>query len=316
VTNGSITQTSGTLAAGTLTGSASESAQFGPDVPGAVASVGTLGAFSTPNGSFSLGDSVPLTVAGPLTAAEFKIVAPGQITLVDGAITTTGLPVGSQAGLTPAAPGSFFLVQPVQGIGNFTQIGTTTIQSLPGTSATVRIDVPSNGAISFNKLMAPSANLILGIVAARATGAIDVGDLLVLGQTGSSDLAGTVQGQTGPAAATVARILPAINQNYRLNNCMIALSSCIPPRPSVPPSPPAPPAPPVIVDPRQTSPSTVLPWWPIELMASGYADPVPQALSPDRVRPQTLDLGLAFPPVEPGESNPQLVLPNVSGRDY
>lgn len=303
--NGSVTQASGTLTAGTLTGSASGVAQFGTAMPGAVSSVETLGSFSIPNGTFSLSDSEPLTVTGPLAARDFSIAAPGQITLSGGTITTMGLPAASQAGPTPANPGSFFLVQPIGGSGSFTQTGVTTIQSLAGTRATVRVDVPSAGRISLNDLVAPSSSIVLGVTSGTATGTIRVGNLLVLGQTGSSNLFGSVQSRVGPAAAAAAAIQPAINANYRLNNCVIASTTCT--------------IAPVLefqTIARNTPPTTQLPWLPIALMAGDYADLVPQVPSSGRVRPQTLNLRLNFPPVSPGDSNPELVLPNVSGQDY
>ncbi len=309
VGDGGITQASGSLTAGTLTGRASGIAQFGSNTPGPVARVGTLRSFSVPDGNLSLFDAGPLMVE-TLTAGNFQIVAPGQLTLAGGEITTTGLSVGAQSGATPAAPGSFFSVRPSQGSDGFVQTGTTTIQPLAGTGATVRVDVGPGGTVNFANLVAPNANLVLGVASGTAAGAIDVGSLLVLGQTGGSTLTGAVNANTGPAAAAAATIQPRLNANYLLNGCEIGVANCG----RSPPPPPRPPNFASVV--RNTSPSTLLRWRSLAQMAAGTdAELAPQLPGSEHIRPRTVILGIAYPPATPGETNPELVLPGVSGRD-
>jgi hypothetical protein len=227
-TSGAITDQAGSIAAGTLTGSASGLAQFGGTAPGATASIGTLAAFKVNAGTLALADSVPLTVTGPLSADEIGVSARGSIVLVGGTVTTLGLPVAQQLGGQPAGPGSFFQVLAgPDGTGQFVQLGATTIVPSNGIAPTLRIQVPdTGGSIVLNDLVGPAANLVLATQSGSMNGNINVASLNVIGTTGSANLFGTVAGITGQAAAPISNITPAINSNYLLNLCVIMAPTC------------------------------------------------------------------------------------------
>ena len=298
-TAGGIVQIAGTLSADVLTGGAFALAQFGSSAPGPLANVGTLAGFVVSNGKFSLANAQALTVDG-LSAANFSVTAPRQITLAGGTIATTGQPVDAQKGSKPADPGSYFLVKPAGGVSSFVQTGTTKVQPLGSSDATLRIDVGAGGTIKLGNLVAPAATLVLGATTASATGSIDVGRLLVLGGNGSSVLFGTVAGLTGPDAAATSEITPGVNVNYLLNYCVIGSASCvIVPNPFIG-RPYLPPPLSPIVENEPTLDQTVLVAGPEEAALARVAVP----------------LRLAFPPALPGEANPTLVLPGVAGRDY
>ncbi len=222
---GSITEPSGVVVAGLLEGSAVGLAQFGPDAPAGSASVTTLGPFSVAAGSFTLTDSLPLAITGPLNANYFAITAPGSIVLSHATITTLGLPVAEQSATVPARPGSFFSVTTAG--GRFLELGRTTIDPAGGTN-TVRIQLnPAGGVISFADLVAPNTTLILDTGAGTAVGTIDLGALIVIGNLGSSTLEGMVANLSGLVASSKATISPFQSPHYRLNSCPLMSVNCI-----------------------------------------------------------------------------------------
>jgi filamentous hemagglutinin family protein len=87
---GTITSPNGSLAAGTLTGSALHLADFGP-----AARIADLGNFSVTGSRFVLTNAIPLTISGLLSAGSIQISAPGQITLAGSILTDGLLPAGS-----------------------------------------------------------------------------------------------------------------------------------------------------------------------------------------------------------------------------
>jgi hypothetical protein len=169
------------------------------------------------------------------------------------------------------------------------QTGTSILTDAPGT--TLRIQLPAaRGTATFANLDGPGANLVLGLGNGTATGKMEVGGLLVLGQAGSADLLGSVAGVTTQAAAALGRILPAINANYRFNDCVIGLAACgAPTPPLLPPT---------------------FPGLPVWLLPGPALPPVPQL--------PTLELVvLDTPPLLTGELAPQdVVPPNISFEDY
>jgi hypothetical protein len=50
--------------------------------------------------------------------------------------------------------------------------------------------------------------------------------------------------------------------------------------------------------------------------SEALSNAVPQLAAKAAGTTQTLLFGLVFPPTVPGDPNPEIVLPNVSGRDY
>ncbi|MGH7083233.1 MAG: hypothetical protein ACREFV_12270, partial [Acetobacteraceae bacterium] len=222
---GSITEPSGSVTAALLEGSANGLAQFGPDAPAGSASITTLGPFSVSTGTFTLTDSIPLSITGPLDADDFAITAPGGITVTNASITTVGLPVAAQSAALPARPGSYFDVTTPG--GRFLELGRTTINP-DGGPATVRIQLdPAGGLISFADLVAPTTTLILDTGAGTAIGTIDIAALMVLGNLGSATLSGTVANLSGAVASAKATISPFQSAHYRLNACALMSVNCI-----------------------------------------------------------------------------------------
>jgi hypothetical protein len=289
---GAIVENGGAITANVL------SLQAGSTALNAANAIRTLGPAAVQS-NLQLTNAQPLAIDGPLTARAFAITAPGSITLNGGVITTEGLP--DQSGAVPVLPGSFFLVTPSNGSGFFEQNGTTIIQPSQGaSSATVRIDAPASGAIRFANLIGPQANLVLGGTGAAASGFINVRELTVLVGTGSSTLLGVVGGASGPQAAAIANALPAPNAAYLLNGCPIGLPNCG-----------------IIIPPGVTGIANLQLVWPAlnQQVGAGY-DLIPELVSSTRVHPETLSVGVIFPPAEPKNPEPSIILPNVSSRDY
>ncbi|MGH7057449.1 MAG: beta strand repeat-containing protein, partial [Acetobacteraceae bacterium] len=218
VPQGSIAAPNGSIETDTLSGQASGLAAFG------TAKVRTLDAFAVSGaaGKFSLDDSVPLVIAGPLSAAYLDISATGELTLA-GALTTLGLPLADQSGAAPALPGSVLIVtKSAAGTARFLEPGASSIVPFGGGTATLRIQLPAtNGVASFANLVGSNANLVLALGAGRASGTMTIGRLLVIGAGGGAVLTGSVAGVSGTRAASIAMIDPAINANYLFNNCVI-----------------------------------------------------------------------------------------------
>jgi fibronectin-binding autotransporter adhesin len=222
--SGTITQTGGSLAVGTLSGSARHLAEFAANT-----NVATLGAFTVTGSDFVLNDTGPLTIAGPLSAQYIAITALGQVTLI-GTIATMGVPVAQQSGAQPATPGSFIdVLSGAAGSGRFVTTGLAAFVPLGAPTATVRIDVPGNGGLMFfDPPFAPQVFLVLDTgVGGRSLGTLDVGGLLVLGTGGSATLFGTVDGLGGFGAAAVSQISPHVDAAYTFNGCAIATATCL-----------------------------------------------------------------------------------------
>src|SRR5205823_7960785 len=93
------------------------------------------------------------------------------------------------------------------GTGFFIQRGVSTVSPLAASFANLRIGVPAAGGLMLlSDLRAPAVNLVLdlgirGGGAGTGVGAIEAGQLLVLGARGGATLFGTVAGQGGIIAA-------------------------------------------------------------------------------------------------------------------
>ena len=307
VAGGSVIQSAGTITAQTLAGSAVGSAIFGPDAPGPVANIGTLAAFSVTGanggtGTLSVASAQALEVDGPVSAAALALSAPGTLSFAGGTISTS-------LGTFSVGAGSNGLL--------LLQTGTTTFGSVAGGSATPSLlfELPGDGQMQFANLVAPTSSVALDTGSGIAAGTVNVGALLVLGSGGSATLTGTVTGQAGPNAAVLAGILPAVNTNYTLNGCVIAAANCGMIIQPVQPSQPNPPAPDLGSE-TQVIESVILP--PNALLAPilDAADSVAGqagARSAFRIPFLTGLLSFVF---SRDVDDPDLVLPNISDRDY
>jgi hypothetical protein len=185
----------------------------------------------------------------------------------------------------------------------------------PGT--TLRVQLPAaGGTASFANLVGPGANLVLGLGSGTATGAMQVGGLLVLGSGGSATLTGSVAGVTTAAAAALGQITPAVNAAYTFNGCEIALAACAP-IPVIPP-PVVTVIPPVVIPPTVIPPVVGFNNEPDTSVLGGLSLILPsQALPPLQPLPPLGLIVLPTPPLLAGQIAPQdVVPPNISFEDY
>ena len=311
--------------------------------------VPNLGPLTVTGGTLTLNDETALTINGPIAADFLNISAVGQITLA-GNIATLGAPLAQQSGATPAPAGSTLTVvteptdsESFAGFAAFVQTGTSMLTDQPGT--TLRIQLPAaGGTATFANLAGPGANLVLGLGSGTATGAMQVGGLLVLGAGGSAALTGSVAGVTTAAAAALGQITPAVNAAYTFNGCAIGLAACAP-APVIPtPVTPTPITPtPVIPTPVTPTPVTPTPVTPTPVNQPGVIPPtitlpVAGAYNPPGIQavlgglspliptqalpplPTVRALGVIVLPTPPLQANqlapPDVVPPNISFEDY
>jgi hypothetical protein len=280
---GTIDQSAGVVSAATLAGSSAG----GTTLTNSNA-IGVLGPFTAT--SLALFDSGPLTIAGPVDADFLTIIARGLMTLA-GNIATIGAPLSAQSGPTPAPGGSTLQVIGAEtatgSAAQFVQTGTSIVTGAPGT--TLRIQLPAiGGTATFTNLDAPGVSIVLGLGSGTATGTMEVGKLLVLGEGGSATLFGSVAGVSTEAAAALGRIIPAVDPLYRFNDCVIGGLACGAPTPPL--------IPPLVGD--------------IALLPGPAIGPVPPL-------PTLSVLVLVTPPLLTGELAPEdVVPPNISFEDY
>ena len=266
-TSGALAQTGGSLVVGTLTGTAG-SIDLGRAGGARIDGIANLAAASTA----VVVDQGPLRVSGTVASPSLALTATGTLTLDGGAIRIDG---------APAVPGSVLTVRPgIDGTSALRQLGTTAIVPIAGRLATLRLDLPaSGGTLALTNLLAPSADLVLGLGRGTARGNLVVNNLTVVGTGGRATLTGTVLGRTGTTAAQFARVNPRVDLGYTLNGCVVAVVSCA----------------------VNTIGSTV--FQPIAAIAS--------LLRPDLLTLDVLDLS-----VRRDRDDPNLLLPNISDRDY
>jgi hypothetical protein len=236
ISAGAINQTGGALVARTLTGSAGTVASL-IDAPLTADKnvVSFLGPFSAPAGAIVLVDSVPLTINGALTARTIAIIATGSISLASD-ITTGGLPIFTTA--VPAditanplgtAGGAFFFVSPDAG-GNSSFTANSKVSSLNDAAASLFVSMPAQGGNAvLTNLNAPGTDFLLSLGSGNASGQVTVRNLVVVGAGGQVNFTNsTVQGFTGSAAALAAQSFPPANPAYLVNGCEIGVGCIIP----------------------------------------------------------------------------------------
>ena len=282
---GGITET-GSLVAGTLFGSSTGAAALD-----GTNTIATLGNFTASR--FLLTDGTDLLIAGTLTAPNITVQASrSQITLGNGAAIVTGgtKPAGA---IVPAdepgngAPGAY-----LQAAG-FAQTGSSTVTGIGGGAATLQISATGN--IGFGAGAGLQANgtwLILDLTNGTATGNVLVNALdLTYTTPGSANLTGRIDGIGGQTAALLGFIQPAVNLNYKFNNCTIAAVTCTPPPPPLTPITP--------------TLATLLAQHPVALSNLAI---VPLLYTLQNVTPQLL--------LSPQDLDDLLQLPVVSEQDY
>ena len=287
--NGNVTQPGGTLTATTVTGASDGSIQFGG--PPGTSLIGNLSSLIS-RSTISIANGQPLTVRGPVDASSLALTAPRQITLAGGVLALTGQGLQSSIVVTPGPNG-----------GTLSQTGVTSVISVADPS--LLLQAPT--AITLTQLDANQFNLVLSSNGGVLSGNFIASGLQVQGSTGSATLFGTVAGTPGPAAAAISSISPAINTQYLLNGCVIAVTTCgqitPPPTPTPTPAPtpaPSPPATPELSANPSDAPNLILP---LEFQN------LPPALIPPNFAPLAVTMGRVF-------EDTDLLLPNISDRDY
>jgi len=239
----------GTLITSLLTGSTAGDATFS----GSSNQVARVANFTAAN--FTLVDSIPLTVTGPLTAGNSINLSGSAVTLDgsvraptivvhagDNPIALTGKAVITTGGIarplnvinfpgdtaTTEVNGAYFSTS-----AGFSQQGSTTVQGIGGgTSPSImRINASNGAAITFDifaGLQGKNTWMILSLDTGSAIGQVQAKDLDVIrGASGRSALTRTVANLSGPAAAGAAGIQPNPDPDFRFNGCTIHAVSCI-----------------------------------------------------------------------------------------
>jgi hypothetical protein len=177
-----------------------------------------------------------LRVAGALSAPSIIVRAEGPLTLDNLLVQTGGVPFVqappggvSLARLPDPAPGTagaYFETLATE----LTILDTLTINPLggaPNATAALRLPV-TGGVIDLAKVEAPNADLVLDLgTGGRAAGEIRLRNLTVYGGGGGTDLQGTIGGQTGQAAASLAGLGPRLQPEYQINDCPLSSVNCV-----------------------------------------------------------------------------------------
>ncbi len=330
---GAIVQTGGTVSATTLTGSAVGEAVFGPDDPGPTALVGTLAGFTVTPGPFdafggtlSVSNAMPLVVTGPLSAGVLRLTGIGRVTLAGGSIATDGSQLGGgDTNPFPLLTDSVItVIAGADGTAQLLQTGTTTLAPIRATQrsfgdslATLRLALPDRGGtLQLSDLEGPSTTIVMQLGSGTATGQVNLGGLIVLGSGGSATLTGSVQGLSGFAAAGAAAIDPGLNAAYTINGCAVATATCgavLEP----PPPPVATAAAPTQPDLSDTTPILQDPVYALGSLAGQEAENDDQSSLDARARTRATTLLAVTVAPPPGQStDPDVLVPNISGRDY
>ena len=206
---------------------------------GGTADVATLGSFALADSLFTLNNSGPLTLIGPVTASTVRITATGQLVLdgsAGGGLYLTGGLTPPGATLPPSATQSELAVLPgLNGAANISETGRFAINAGPTAApATIFLVTAANanaagGNIEFDRstgLLAPTADVILA--AGRqgsVSGNMDVGQLEIY-SAGLVNLTGVIDGISGGAAADAATTVPGPAPQYQFNACEIGVVNC------------------------------------------------------------------------------------------
>ena len=171
---------------------------------------------------------------------------------------------------------------------------------------------PQGGNVGLTNLNAPGTELFLNLGSGNASGQVDVGSLFVLGAGGQVNFtSSTVQGFTGSAAALAAQSFPPANPAYLVNGCEIGVGCII-----VPPPPPPPPPPPKDLGLLAQGVSVSSGILNIVSSLIQNAGQSAQGTDPRGVPILNPMRDLSGGPLRDRQSDPDLMLPNVSEKDY
>lgn len=179
----------------------------------------------------------PLFLGGTIASPSMIIRALGPVTIGELRLVTGGVP------FTPPPPGS--LTQPrspdpvpgtpgatIETLGNRIENDRLLVELAPGfQNGTLALRLPASGgemALGSSSVIGRSTDLTLDLgFGGRASGVIEVRNLIVYGSGGGSELEGTIGGLGGQAAAGRAGLGPRLQPDYRINNCPLSSVNCV-----------------------------------------------------------------------------------------
>ena len=224
--SGAITQTGGTLTAGTLTGN-------GGSLVLTDANIGTLAAFSTSGGTLALADSLALTITGQVAAkgGDAVISTPGLLTITGGVsgpnvmlsaaniVQTGGAVVAMTAGtgtVTLSTPGT--IMQSAGSVGG-------PVLTITGGVSSVSLLGP-NTAASLSAISVPGAFTLVNMTALTLAGPVTAGT------SGSGDAMISAAGGLAVAAPVMAPNVTLGGGNITQTATVMATGTMVPMQPA------------------------------------------------------------------------------------
>jgi hypothetical protein len=210
-----------------------------------------LGAFSTGNGDFALTDGQALNVTGSLRAGgNLLLTSRGSLTVTGNVDLAAGKnivldsngPFVQQSGvLTISDDPPALVVDTTDTAGTGAQALLTTLLSSPSNGGSDTITTPKvvnalppstlgppSNPISFADLQAGGSVVVLIGNSGAINGTINVGQLGISDSGASSQLTGSIAGNSTPSAAQLAVLAGGVNGQYLFNGCPIGGAGCTP----------------------------------------------------------------------------------------
>jgi filamentous hemagglutinin family protein len=213
--------------AGNITQASSAVTGTGP-LPGDAATVGTITLATTGTIALAGLTDAPTILLGDTASTPVEVTWSNN-TIVTGSSVKPAAHHPAFPANNGTKPGVFVLTD------KFAQTGTSRVNP-KGRASVIDITLAKRGGtVSFDPsytagLVAPSGELFLNLKFGIASGHIDVAGLslsfVLPGSASLTDLYGTIDNETGPAAAGAAYIVQP-NSEYRFNSCPIQSINCI-----------------------------------------------------------------------------------------
>lgn len=267
--------------------------------------------------------SGPLTVGADGVAVTLPNVQ--SLNLISGsAVNQNGaLTVGSLSAAAPivsllAAGNRIASLGSIGSGGGSIAIADAIALTVGGLGLTTNVLTITAPGVIFGDFIGPGSRVTLNLQSGTASGTLDVGALQINGQGGSVNFTNSTIGNvSGQPAAGRATISPATNANYQLNGCTIGLATCMA----------------VVATTTVTPPSTVAqtpgPDRAAIAVSDGIANivaseinavslgAIAQSRRSDRSLPVINPMrDLSGGPLRNRQDDPDLLLPNVSEKDY
>jgi hypothetical protein len=222
--SGSITQTAGSITAGTL----ATSSQGGTHLMQPNNQIANLAvALNSGGGDIVIQDNRSLTVSGVFLNSTGRLVlqATGAVALRNSLFGATGGVEFGSTGFTQTGTAVFLPPTPLVVID---ATGATLPQAVnPATARSMLASFHpggANGNIELTTISAPS--VLLAANRGHLNGTVNAINLAVLGQSGSAQLFGTIDHIAGPTAAQLVEKSGQLDNAYRFNSCAIGSVTC------------------------------------------------------------------------------------------